>query len=58
MSIIMYTPDGYMSAQLMRCGRQNFASVGLFNGTTEEYGEEASTYIAYSAVSGNDVKGQ
>lgn len=26
MSIIMYTQDGYMSAQLMRCGRQNFAS--------------------------------
>jgi len=46
--IIMYTPDGYMSAQLMRSGRPNFASGDWFNGTTEEYREEASTYIAYS----------
>ena len=48
MGIIMYTPDGYMSAQLMRSGRSNFASGDWFNGTTEEYRKEASTYIAYS----------
>ena len=31
--IIMYTPDGYMSAQLMRPGRRNFASNDWFKGT-------------------------
>jgi NADH dehydrogenase len=48
MGIIMYTPDGYMSAQLMRPDRGLFASGDWFNGTTEEYRGEASTYIAYS----------
>jgi Lipocalin-like domain len=47
--IIMYTPDGYMSAQLMRPDRRRpFASGDWFDGTEEEYREEASTYIAYS----------
>jgi hypothetical protein len=46
--IIMYTPDGYMSAQLMRPGRKNFASGDWFKGTPEEYTEEAAGYIAYS----------
>jgi hypothetical protein len=46
--IIMYTPDGYMSAQLMRPERRPFASGDWFDGTEEEYREEASTYIAYS----------
>ena len=46
--IIMYTPDGYMSAQLMRPGRSDFASGDWFKGTPEEYSEEASAYIAYS----------
>ncbi|MGA9519941.1 MAG: lipocalin-like domain-containing protein [Myxococcaceae bacterium] len=46
--IIMYTPDGYMSAQLMKPGRSGFASGDWFDGTVEEYREEASTYIAYS----------
>jgi|SRR5665213_2789549 len=48
MGIIMYTPDGYMSAQLMHLDRKNFASGDWFNGTTEEYKKEASTYIAYT----------
>jgi Lipocalin-like domain len=48
LGIIMYTPDGYMSAQLMRPGRRPFASGDWFGGTDEEYREEASTYIAYS----------
>ena len=47
--IIMYTPDGYMSAQLMTPGRRNFASDDWFKGTPEETAEEASGYIAYSA---------
>ena len=46
--IIMYTPDGYMSAQLMSETRKPFASGDWFNGTPEEYIDEASTYIAYS----------
>src|SRR5260221_11300833 len=46
--IIMYTPDGYMSAQLMRPGRKNFASGDWFKGTPEEFTEEAAGYIAYS----------
>lgn len=48
MGIIMYTPDGYMSAQLTRRDRRPFASGDWFKGTAEEYEEEASTYIAYS----------
>jgi hypothetical protein len=47
--IIMYTPDGYMSAQLMHGdGRPGFASGDWFDGTPEEYVAEASTYIAYT----------
>lgn len=48
MGMILYTPDGYMSAQLMRPDRRSFASGDWFDGTAEEYREEASTYIAYS----------
>ena len=39
MGIIMYTPDGYMSAQLMRPGRRPVASGDWFDGTDEEYSE-------------------
>src|SRR5271169_1670906 len=42
--IIMYTPDGYMSAQLMRPGRPKFASGDWFSGTDEEIKEEAMGY--------------
>ena len=48
MGIIMYTPDGFMSAQLMKPDRKPFASGDWFKGTDEEYKQEASTYIAYS----------
>src|SRR5437763_3607985 len=48
MGIIMYTPDGYMSAQLMHPDRKPFASGDWFDGTEEEYRQEASTYIAYT----------
>jgi hypothetical protein len=37
-----------MSAQLLRRGQGPFASGGWFNGTPEEYREEASSHIAYS----------
>ncbi|HKR45548.1 MAG TPA: lipocalin-like domain-containing protein [Paraburkholderia sp.] len=46
--IIMYTPDGYMSAQLCRQDRVPFASGDWFKGTAGEYEAEASTYIAYT----------
>ncbi len=46
--IIMYTPDGYMSAQLSKADRPDFASGDWFNGTTEDYKNEATSYIAYS----------
>jgi hypothetical protein len=48
MGIILYTPDGYMSAQLMQRDRGTFASGDWFDGTMEEYREEATTYFAYS----------
>lgn len=56
--IIMYTPDGYMSAQLMRPDRRPFASGDWFDGTAEEYREEASGYIAYSGPFQVDEKKQ
>src|SRR6187549_2717684 len=48
MGIIMYTPDGYMSAQLMRPNPGHFASGDWFRATSEEYGRVASTYFAYA----------
>lgn len=45
--LILYTPDGYMSAQLMRSDRPAFASGDLARGTAEEY-ERAAAYIGYS----------
>ena len=46
--IIMYTPDGYMSAQLCNSDRTPFASGDWFKGSPEEYEAEASSYIAYT----------
>ena len=51
MGIIMYTPDGYMSAQLMKPDRKPFASGDWFKGSPDDYGREATTYIAYSGES-------
>src|SRR5205807_3749850 len=48
--ITMYTPDGWMSAQLMGNGRQHFALGDWFRGTAEDYRQEASTYIAYAGT--------
>jgi hypothetical protein len=48
MGIIMYTPDGFMSAQLMHPDRKPFVSGDWFKGTDEEYKQEAAGYIAYS----------
>jgi hypothetical protein len=46
--IIMYTPDGFMSAQLCHPDRAPFASGDWFKGTPKEYEAEASSYIAYT----------
>ena len=46
--IIMYTPDGYMSAQLAKPDRPDFSSGDWFAGTPEEYQAEATSYIAYT----------
>ena len=56
--IIMYTPDGYMSAQLMRPGRPKFASGDWFSGTDEEIKAEAGGYIAYSGPFHTDEEKQ
>ena len=46
--LILYTPDGYMSAQLQRPERASFAEGDLMHGTPEEYTAAGSSYIAYS----------
>lgn len=46
--LIMYNPDGYMSAQIMDTHRVNFHQERWTNATPEEYTQEASTYLAYS----------
>lgn len=45
---IMYNPDGYMSAQLMKSGRPAYESGDLHTGTQEEMAEAAHGYLAYS----------
>ena len=46
--LIIYTSDGYMSAQLSKPDRPKFASGDWFAGTADDYVAEASSYIAYS----------
>jgi hypothetical protein len=46
--LILYTPDGYVSAQLQRRQRLPFADGDLFRATPEEYSAAGSSYIAYS----------
>jgi hypothetical protein len=46
--IIMYTPDGYMSAQLAKPDRPRFSTGDWFAGAPADYIAEASTYIAYT----------
>ena len=45
---IMYTHDGYMSAQLMAQNRPVYASKDVFVGTIEEMASAAKGYLAYS----------
>ena len=48
MGLLLYTADGYVSAQLMRPGRKPLESDEWFRGSDEEFREEASGYVAYS----------
>jgi Lipocalin-like domain len=44
---LIYTADGFVSAQLMKPGRSVFHSSDWHHGTPEEYQESGSGYIAY-----------
>src|SRR5580693_3511564 len=44
---LIYTPDGFVSAQLMKPGRSAFQSRDWHQGTPEEYVESGNGYIAY-----------
>lgn len=46
--MILYTPDGFMSAQLCAPDRKPLASGDWFRGTPDEYRAQATTYIAYT----------
>jgi len=47
---LIYTPDGFVSAQLMKPGRSRFESQGWNGGTPDEYQQAGSGYIAYCGV--------
>ncbi|MNI04191.1 hypothetical protein D3C81_963310 [compost metagenome] len=47
-SLIIYNPDGYMSAQIMNPERENFNQEHWKGANAEEYIQEVSTYLAYS----------
>jgi len=44
----MYTPDGYMSAQIQSAGRPNYDRPVASGGTTEQAAAAALGYLAYS----------
>jgi hypothetical protein len=48
LGFILYTPDGYMSAQLSAPDRANFADGDMYQGTPEEYTAAGLSYLAYS----------
>src|SRR6267142_7062578 len=48
LGLILYTPDGYVSAQLQRPERPAFADGDILRATAEEYAAAGSSYIAYS----------
>lgn len=48
LGFILYTADGYMSAQLQPPDRAPFAEGDLLRATPEEYAAAGSSYIAYS----------
>ena len=46
--IIMYTPDGYMSAQLMRSGRPRFSGDDMHLAPNDELAAAAGGYLTYA----------
>lgn len=46
--LIMYTPDGYMSANIMRSGRSGFPSDGYNSAGFGEQAKAARSYLAYA----------
>jgi hypothetical protein len=46
--LLIYSADGFMSANLMHNGRKSFAASDLRLGTTEEKASAADGYIAYA----------
>jgi hypothetical protein len=46
--LIMYTTDGYMSAQLMRSGRHDYDQPDIGGGTIQQAAGAAEGYLAYS----------
>jgi len=48
LGIIMYTDDGYMSAQLMRRGRPDYDKAVTDGGTPEQTATAATGYLCYS----------
>ena len=48
LGLIMYAPDGFMSAQLSTANRPPFQGNDPQNGTPDEYTEAARGYLAYS----------
>ncbi|MBT2373064.1 lipocalin-like domain-containing protein [Pseudomonas fluorescens] len=46
--ILLYTADGYMSAQLCTTSRDGFRSNDMYLGTGAEYMASGKTYLAYS----------
>jgi hypothetical protein len=47
---ILYTPDGYMSAQLSSPDRADFASGDMYRGTPGDYAAAGTSYLAYSGL--------
>jgi hypothetical protein len=49
LGLILYTPDGYMSAQIMQQGHAAAGTAAdAYGRTAADYAEEARTYFAYS----------
>ena len=48
LGLLLYTPDGYVSAQLQHRERSRFADGDPLRATAAEYASAGSTYIAYS----------
>ena len=46
--LILYTPDGYMSAQLSAADRPNFESDDMYKGKPQDYVAAGLSYLAYS----------